>query len=274
MVPTTLAKSKYYTGFIQEKCKTITSKDLGLFFFHTCRGEIFREILSSGRLSATECEEFHEKLLYLFYGRPAYRVAGDKTTRDPGRFPVCFVIKSAAAKDIRRVFPFDSGAFLRNILEEYCGTFSTKEAAMMALSDYQLGTDLDLLAKFIALFYGGDAQYLKVTPILENEDLKGLCFELSRMLDMAKSQSAKIWDNRALTSEIQVQSSIDFDGAAIEALIIPTQLISGDTELQEFLYDSDISVLSYDVARMKPESATDLIDRIAADYHVGRGIAR
>lgn len=272
MTVTTLSERDYYTGFIQSRCEGTTSADLRLPFFHTCRGEVFRKVIASRQLDATLCEEFEEELLYLFYGRPAYRVSGSETTRDLGRFPVCFIINASAATSIKRVFPFDTGAFLRSILKEYCGCFANKNEAMSALLGYQLGSDLDILAKFIRTVYGDDNQYLQVAPVLRSEDLMGMCFELKRMLDMANAQSSKDWDNRAVTSEIQIQASVDIGSGSVDAVILPTQFISGDEPLQQFFYENDIQVLSYDVARMKPENATELVDREARAYYAQNGI--
>jgi hypothetical protein len=261
--------SDYYKDFIRDSSNTISESNLLLPFYHTCRGETFRTIASSGSVAATHCKEFQENLLYLFYGRPAYRIAGEKTTLDLGQFPVCFILKRDSVRNVKRIFPFDTGAFLANILREYCGDFHTEAEAMAALLEYELGADLNNLAKFIGLVYGDDDHYLTVAPAIKASDLKGMCFELSRILDMASARSRKEWDNRALTAEIQMMSSISFDGVGIEAVVLPTQFISHDTNLQSFFYSEGIEVIDYNVSRMKPENATELIERSLDTYRVG-----
>src|SRR5437763_15799276 len=62
---------------------------------HTTRCEILPSILASGELrSITECDVFHEHLIYLFYGRPAYRYAlGSEPSGTLDLCPVAFVFK-------------------------------------------------------------------------------------------------------------------------------------------------------------------------------------
>jgi len=42
--------------------------------FHATSSIKFEDILKENRIRPSNCENFGEKILYLFYGRPAYRV--------------------------------------------------------------------------------------------------------------------------------------------------------------------------------------------------------
>lgn len=270
MTAVSIVESDYYRSFIHKKCDSIDSSNLNLPFFHSCRGEVFRKIVSSNKILATKCREFNEDLLYLFYGRPAYRDFYSKTSMDLGRFPVCFILSRAVALSVKRIFPFDSGAFLANFLNEYMGDMSSHEKAMCALADYNLGSNLDDLAKFIGFMYGDDDHYINTNPCIKQDELQGFCFELSRILDLAQTRSSKDWDIRALTSEVQLSNSIDIDGIYVKAIIMPTQIISGDSNLQRYLYENNIDVLDYNVIRMKVENASTIIDMMANDYRIGK----
>lgn len=266
-------EKKYYHEFIEQSCSSaVGMADLRLPLFHSCSGEQFRRIIGSGQILTSMCAEFSEDLLYLFYGKPSYRLLDDDNTRDLGHFPSSFIVRCNHLGGVKRIFPFDSGAFFHNILSDVCGHFSTKPEAKVGIESYDLGSELDRLAKFINVFYGGDKAYFNVEPHLDRSSLKGMCFELSRLLDLAQSHAKHKWDGRATTAEVQIESPINLDGASIEAVIIPAQLISNDPDLQNFFYDQGIDVETYNAARTKPNSVTDLISKVAEDYLARKGL--
>jgi len=72
----------------------------------------FRNVVAQNEITATRCPVFNEDLLYLFYRKPGYRVASSSGARtDLVYCPICFILKSSALKSVKRIFPFDSGAF-------------------------------------------------------------------------------------------------------------------------------------------------------------------
>ena len=70
-----------------------------------------RSILREGELQTEPCAVFDdEPLLYLFYGRPAYRVNSQVLSSAIDAYaPVCFIVRPGSVKAPRRIFPFDRG---------------------------------------------------------------------------------------------------------------------------------------------------------------------
>src|SRR6266403_3124931 len=79
---------------------------------HTSRCEHLPGIASSNTLEPHPCTIFQESLIYLFYGRPAYRSrVGIKGGEPIALCPVCLVFKPRTiSRSLHRVFPCDTGA--------------------------------------------------------------------------------------------------------------------------------------------------------------------
>lgn len=80
---------------------------------HNTTGLNFRNIIDNDELSTKNCSVFKKDLLYLFYGRPAFKVSqGSPINNDSTVKPVCFLIKADAIKSFECIYPFDSGAYM------------------------------------------------------------------------------------------------------------------------------------------------------------------
>jgi hypothetical protein len=132
--------------------ETATAEELPLV--HTTRCEILPYIVASHELrSLTECDVFHEHLLYFFYGRPAYRHKdGGKPSGKLDLCPVCFVFKphtiGSAAK---RVFACDSGGIEKSRFVPHLAPPDRDEL--------QLETTLESARKLVALLFGDNGRY-------------------------------------------------------------------------------------------------------------------
>ncbi|HWA25956.1 MAG TPA: hypothetical protein VG734_09855, partial [Lacunisphaera sp.] len=78
-----------------------------LYGTHTCDVYSARPALEQRELRPFHCSKFVEELLYVFYGKAAYR---PRTAQDGNRFiqnyPVCFLIKLDDSIPLKRVYPF------------------------------------------------------------------------------------------------------------------------------------------------------------------------
>jgi hypothetical protein len=79
---------------------------------HTSRCEFLSNIATTHSLEPQPCGVFHESLVYLFYGRPAYRSNRGSRGGEPIVLcPVCFVFKPrTVSQAVHRVYPCDTGA--------------------------------------------------------------------------------------------------------------------------------------------------------------------
>src|SRR4051812_10235054 len=79
---------------------------------HTSLSENLPSFAAAGAVTPTLCPILKESLVYLFYGRPAYRSPkGTKAGEPIALCPVCFVFKPrTASREIRFLHPCDTGA--------------------------------------------------------------------------------------------------------------------------------------------------------------------
>lgn len=105
---------------------------------HVTDGYSFRDIMGNEALVPSPCRIFGSDLVYLFYGRPAYRSAAELESNGIDAYwPVCFVMEPGAAAAMR-IYPFDSGAF-------HHGRFSRLTHLKMIKEDFELDPDLQPL---------------------------------------------------------------------------------------------------------------------------------
>lgn len=177
--------------------------DLGLV--HSTKSSKLVDILAAKKLMAMPCNVFAgENLVYMFVGRPAYKYR----VEDPARYwmlPTVFVIRFQKMPPIKRIFPFDSGAFSKRVFPNYIAEFD--------LSRYDLGTNIDLVGKLISVLYGDDASYLKRAPISEDMLRKRyetgpLDMEIDALLALYGENNSPNFDDRAATVELQFEKSI------------------------------------------------------------------
>jgi hypothetical protein len=79
---------------------------------HTSRCEFLNAFTTGHTLEPRHCTVFNESLVYLFYGRPAYRSErGSEYGDHIALCPICFVFKPyTVSRSVHRIFPCDSGA--------------------------------------------------------------------------------------------------------------------------------------------------------------------
>ena len=164
---------------------------------HTSRCEFLPSIISTGTLEPRPCEVFKESLLYLFYGRPAYRsTKGTKSGEPIALCPVCFVFKPrTVSRSVHRIYPCDSGAVAHD--------------------------------RLIPEITAGDLHDLAVAPQIENaRRMVSLLFEHNNRYFLGKVVSGKSFDNGSpegrFYSLLQRPGPADFDDrkSAIEVQLI------------------------------------------------------
>src|SRR5260221_12961876 len=94
----------YESIYLDEKLLSKKSIPNLLPFFHSCDAVSFRSILLAKKILPTKCAVFkNEKLLYLFYGRPAYKSGILKRSGLRSLLPSSFIIKCDDVKPIKRI---------------------------------------------------------------------------------------------------------------------------------------------------------------------------
>jgi hypothetical protein len=120
---------------------------------HTADGFRCREIVFSKRLDVHFCDVFKESLLYLFYGRAAYRASATSTPTSLDAFSlVSFLLRTEAMPPPKRVFPFDTGAMHR-------GLFAAHLHPDMELTNFEVAPSFVGAAKIVETFYDDNLNY-------------------------------------------------------------------------------------------------------------------
>ena len=115
---------------------------LNLPWVHSASASRLMKIVEDEKLLAMSCNVFKgEKLCYFFVGRPAYKFSSEGVP-SAWQLPVAFVVRFHKPPPIKRAFPFDSGAFRKNLMPEYISMFN--------LDGYNLaGNNSDLLGRLV-----------------------------------------------------------------------------------------------------------------------------
>jgi hypothetical protein len=230
---------------------------------HISDGFGFRAILDCGELRPEPCSVFdNEPLLYLFYGRPSYRVNSQVLASAIDAYaPVCFVLRPASAERPRRVFPFDSGAF-------HAERFSEAMHRKMMRDDFALEPGPSSPRKLISLFFGTNDRYMRNEPI-EAVTVPGLAFEASSYHTLINSRHENVFDERISAIEIQLDEPLPLAGN-VEAVVMPDRFAI--PEVLALLEAVGAVPLLYDyVARLRPEAFTGNIYQLVRDYYRSRG---
>jgi hypothetical protein len=230
---------------------------------HVSDGFGFRAILGKGELRPEPCPNFDaEPLIYLFYGRPAYRVNSQILSSAIDAYtPVCFILRAATVDRPRRVFPFDTGAFNGD-------RFSEAMHRKMLRDDFALEPREDSPRKLISLFFGTHERYMRNEPI-EKVDLPGLAFEALSYHTLINSRHENDFDERISAIEIQLDRPLPLAGN-VEAVVMPDRFAI--PEVLEALEEMGAVALTYDyIARLRPEAYTGNIYQLVRDYYRSSG---
>lgn len=179
------------------------------------------EILRAGAIQATECKEFNELLAYFFYGAARYR----SKSRDPGAvhawWPIAFAIKLDDTKlNIKRIFPFDSGAFKGGLYSEFFHP-------AMLIEDFAISASALMASKCVQKIYGNNKNYLAERTL---EDLKypPTDFHIDSYLKLIRSAKPDKLDNRRSAIELQIGTEVRLSDHQVVAVVVPELYLDDD----------------------------------------------
>lgn len=204
--------------FIQRTATTSSLPPL-LPLMHSTSCSVTEDVLRQDELSATKCPVFHEDLLYLFYGKPSYKVSSKvNASLTTSLFsPCCFIIDPNKV-NVKRIFPFDTGAYsddrYKNLIPHN-----------IELEDFQLQPNIKSIPEFIKLFYTNNSNYLSgKCNISEDRLVNKVTISLGELLS---ASGVVAFDDRARTVEISSDSDIILSDAIL-AIIIPAPFRSNE----------------------------------------------
>jgi hypothetical protein len=112
----------------------------------------FRQICIAGNLDPTPCPVMHHNLIYLFYGRPAYRPGQiDETNMDRDSRPVFLLFKADSMPAPYAVYPCDSGALKKGLYAPHLDG--------MVFHDLDCSSQTLAEQRIVTRYFGGNEDY-------------------------------------------------------------------------------------------------------------------
>lgn len=196
------------------------SPDVNLPWVHSTAASRLISIINNRKLLATPCNVFiGEKLCYLFVGRAAYKT---KSVPNPSEWqlPVVFVVRFRDRPKLKRVFPFDSGAFRRRLLPDYITTFD--------LEGYDLADAPENIGRLVSLCFDGGEGYMKRKAVSEDKLSEKYALDLRHqqvlaLMRLYAERSTAEYDDRAAAVEIQLSEDVALAQENLLGVVMPTE---------------------------------------------------
>jgi hypothetical protein len=224
-------RDRIFRAFMNSKIRPIKLKefltqanaptsDLLPLVHSTASGQLF-DIFESETLMASSCKVFKgEELCYLFMGRPAYKLHRDDSPSE-WQLPAVFVLRFPADHSgIKRIFPFDSGAFSDRRLPAYITCFN--------LDNYNIGADPGLVGKIFSIFFEDHQRYLGrravgIEELKKTHILDPTHQEISALARLYLEHSGKDADDRAAAIEVQMAQHVPLTSDNVLGIVMPEE---------------------------------------------------
>jgi hypothetical protein len=219
-----------------------------------------RSIAEAGMLEPTQCRVFDEPLLYLFYGRPAYRVVAQVESNGlEAYWPICFILRNSPGA-ARRIYPFDSGAF-------HHGRFGDLVHRDMIREDFELDVDPTTPGRLLNLFWSGARDYFDNRGVREVA-LDPYEFEAKSYSEIIRSKPNGPFDEWHSAVEVQMGDPLHLAGN-LSAVILPSDF--ANEKVRKRFDELGALVLPFDtVSRHGPDDMVSQINEICRDLYSGR----
>lgn len=184
----------------------------------------FRSLIEYDKLIPQHCQNFGEKLIYLFYGRPAYKTENAEFFDLMFNWPIVFIFDHTKVQGIAAVYPFDTGAFFLGLYRR----FFSKDSKV---SDFTFPGSLEYAEKLSQAFYLSNYEYMHGKST-KNINASIFDFETAGVQRLSKEPSYTeragtdqvVRDERSNSIEVQVTEEILIKEAA-RAVIVPQQCL-------------------------------------------------
>lgn len=212
--------------------------------FHTCEAFQARSYIEDRCLTTTDiCEVFEEPITYLFYGRPAYKYAmKDGSTTNLASYPICFVFDIDLLPEIKRIYPFDTGALHHKFLNNFIHDNNV-------VAHFELEPERNRIADVVLHFHGTNENYL--AGKLKPREHDPFHFESISYAKMHENYVPDRSDERRITMEVHAPQSLQLKKGALKAVILPTPML-GSQFFKAFIEESEVDVRSYDIDMWDP----------------------
>lgn len=208
---------------------------------HSTLVEHFRSVAAAGFLTPRGCPVFGEPLVYLFYGRPAYRSSrGGHPETNIQYCPICFIFKTSfLVEQPARIYPFDTGAAMSGRFQPHIDPADT--------GAFQLAPMLASVLKFTNLFFDANEHYFlgtpkrdPVIPLTETAAIRYHAF--------VTHGGPETYDDRRSAIELQYRDPIPLKGM-LWAVAMPTSFLEDPVIRKTVVGEWGAFPLTYNIVR-------------------------
>lgn len=221
------------------------------------------QVLQDRNLSPSLCKAYRADLLYMFYGRPAYKPAdGLAPSGIVDLAPVCLIVDPAVLDAAVRILPFDSGGFAR---------YTNVLGPGLNLTQFELGKDHSAPLRLVRAFYQTNANYYEQRPTLGESALAFSNITPRAYARLIADQSIREVDDRCGTIEVQFDAPISLR-TALRAVVGPAAVLS-DPIVEAAIRDcANAAVLPYKTyGRSEPKALSHAIYAKVEEFLIGYG---
>jgi hypothetical protein len=192
----------------------------GAPWVHSTSAHRIFDILADGKILAMPCNVFAgDKLCYCFLGRPAYK-AESVDGPSEWQLPIAFVLRFSQPPAIKRVFPFDTGAFVKRRLPTYITAFK--------IDGYELSDDPQNVGRLISFFFKSTERYVRrraagYEELKEEHNLDMRHQEVLALARLFLEHSSAQCDDRAAAVELQIVEDIKLARDNLLGVVIPDE---------------------------------------------------
>jgi hypothetical protein len=181
---------------------------------HTCDARAFVKILKDLKLETRLCDVFNENLLYTFYGTPSYKLKMSGSTGNQACFMVCFILDTTKLTKFHKIYPFDSGAFMK--LKEVKDKYFHKESN---IEDFEMKNNISSPKKVIKTFYNTNQNYISKKP--QEVVFSASNFDANDYKNLISDETAGAADERTSSIEIIFNEDVLLYKDLVKQIIIP-----------------------------------------------------
>jgi len=227
--------------------------------FHTCRSFMARKHMLAKQLEADDapCEVFNERITYLFYGRAAYKYAlKDDATKQLNLYPVCFVFDLELIKDIKRIYPFDSGAMHHGLLSDFMDEMSV-------LADFEIEPETRRIADIVLKFFDNNKAYVDART--NGQPVDPMDFESKAFVEMTNAFVGSRADERRVTIEVQAGHTVPFANGALKGMVVPMQYLESPF-FRSFKQRPGFRITTYSIDVWNPKQSFGVLAAAARQF--------
>jgi len=194
---------------------------------HTLEFVDFVNLMHAPQMARPECDVYRpERLIYYFYGRPAYKPLNRNESVSIGAFNLAgLVFDASTMPPPHRIMPFDSGALEAGLYNHAVHTSLKRE-------HFELNPELSSAQKIVSKFFGSNKNYYlgrAAAPLAHPQtELEAHAYQA-----LIGSRNATKADDRRATIEFQFDIDVDITSIRPMCVILPGDVI--DAQIEEFV---------------------------------------